>query len=200
MVHADVLAGGVRIITGARGLPHSAVPSGPCIFFANHSSHLDFAVIWSVLPSPQRARTRPVAGRDYWGKTAFRRWLAGRVFRAVLIERQKVTVACNPMQEMLDAIDAGASLIVFPEGTRSADGNLHPFKSGLYHLARARPQLPLVPVYLNNLNRVLPKGEWLMVPLIVNVSVGSALQLDEGEAKPAFLERARAAVAALCPR
>lgn len=197
MVHADFLAGSVRLLTGARALPESACPAEPCIFFANHSSHLDFAVIWACLPREQRRRTRPVAGRDYWEKTAFRRWLAVRVFRAVLIERQKVSVSTNPMQPMVEALNAGASLIVFPEGTRSPDGRLQAFKPGLYHLAKARPDTLLVPVYLDNLNRMLPKGEFLFIPLIVRLSVGPALKRSPGESKPAFLARAQEALTAL---
>lgn len=193
----DFAAKLIRIACGVRVLPESTLPKGPCIFFANHSSHLDFALIWAALSPEQRRRTRPVAGRDYWEKTALRRWIASRCFRAVLIERQKVTVATNPLEPMVAALDAGASLIVFPEGTRSVDGAMQPFKAGLYHLARARPTLPLVPVWLDNLNRILPKGEFLAVPLIASVSAGAALQLDPTESKTEFLARTQAALTAL---
>lgn len=196
-VIADIAAGFIRVACGVRTLPANALPEGPCIFFANHSSHLDFALIWAALPPAQRHRTRPVAGRDYWEKTAARHWIACRCFRAVLIERQKVTVANNPLEPMLAALDAGASLIVFPEGTRSLDGRMQPFKAGLYHMARARPALPLVPVWVDNLNRILPKGEFLPVPLIASVSAGAALKLDAAESKPEFLARTQAALGAL---
>ncbi len=194
---SDLLAAAIRLGCGVRLLPETAVPTGPCIFFANHSSHLDFATIWAALPPAQRKRVRPVAGRDYWEKTAAHRWLAVTVFNAVLIERQKVTVATNPLAPMVAALDASASLIVFPEGTRSPDGKLQPFKSGLHHLARARPTVPLVPVLLDNLNRILPKGDFLPVPLVATLAVGAPLAFDPAEAKDAFLERARLAVTAL---
>jgi len=194
---SDLLAAALRLACGVRQLPDAAVPTAPCIFFANHTSHLDFATIWAALPPAQRARVRPVAGRDYWEKGPLRRWLAGRVFRAVLIERQRVTVATNPLTPMVDALDAGASLIVFPEGTRSPDGRLQPFKSGLHHLARARPATPLVPVLLDNLNRILPKGDFLPVPLVATLAVGPPLAFDAAESKTGFLARAQAAVAAL---
>lgn len=193
----DVVAKLIRLACGVRSLPENALPDCPHIFFANHSSHLDFALIWAALPSAQRRRTRPVAGRDYWEKTALRRWIACRCFRAVLIERQKVTVATNPLEPMLAALDAGASLIVFPEGTRSRDGRLQPFKAGLFHLARARPTIPLVPVWLDNLNRILPKGEFLAVPLIASIAAGTALQLGSTESKTEFLVRAHATLNAL---
>lgn len=186
-----LLAGFIRLLSGARVLRAEELPSGPAVFFANHSSHLDFVVIWAALPPDQRNRTRPVAGRDYWEKTRLRRWLAERVFHAVLIERQKVTVASNPLEAMLAALDAGSSLIVFPEGTRSLDGAIHDFKAGLYHLAKGRPEVPLVPTCLDNLNRVLPKGEFIAVPLIASVRMGATVRLAAGEPKPAFLARAR---------
>lgn len=187
----------IRLACGVRPLPGNALPDGPCILFANHSSHLDFAVIWAALPPVQRHRVRPVAGRDYWEKTALRRWVAGRIFRAVLIERQKITVATNPLEPMLAALDAQASLIVFPEGTRSLDGDMQQFKSGLYHLARARPSIPLVPVLLDNLNRILPKGEFLAVPLLASLSVGAPIKFEATQAKDSFLEHARMALVAL---
>lgn len=197
MTSDDLTASLIRLASGVRALPASAVPSAPFVAFANHTSHLDFAVIWAALPSRVRARVRPVAGRDYWEKTRLRRWLAGRVFRAVLIERQKVTVATNPLEPMLAALDAGNALIVFPEGTRSPTGEMQGFKPGLYHIAHARPAIPLVPVHLDNLNRILPKGDFLAVPLIASVVVGPAITLAPGEGKADFLSRARASVAAL---
>lgn len=192
-----VLAGLVRTFSGVRPVPAEACPNGPAIYFANHSSHLDFATIWAALPTAQRTRTRPVAGRDYWEKTALRRRVACDLFNAILIERQNVSVAANPLTAMLSALDAGDSLIVFPEGTRSQDGIVHAFKPGIFHLARSRPAVPLVPVYLQDLSRILPKGDVLPVPLIASLHVGAPLHWRDGEPKPEFLERARAAVTSL---
>lgn len=187
----------INALCGLRPLPADRCPPGPAVYFANHTSHLDFVAIWAALPEAVRARTRPVAGRDYWEQTPLRRRVARDLFHAVLIERQRVTVASNPLEPMLAALDAGDSLIVFPEGTRSLDGQLHPFKPGLYHLARARPGLPLVPVHLQDLNRILPKGDSLPVPIIARLSAGSPLHLAPDEGKQPFLERARAALLAL---
>lgn len=189
-----LLAGVVRVIGGVREIEAELLPSNPFVCFANHSSHLDFATIWAALPAGRRNSARPVAGRDYWQASPLRRWLAMRAFRAVLIERAHVTVASNPLKLMIEALDQGDSLIVFPEGTRSPDGKVKDFKGGLYHLARARPAVPLVPVYLQNLNRILPKGDFLPVPLLASLSVGKELRLVEGEDRSAFLSRARDAV------
>ncbi len=190
----DFAARIIRVVCGVKLLPVEALPSTPAIYFANHSSHLDFTTIWAALPKKIRARVRPVAGRDYWEKTARRRRIARDFFNAVLIERHRVTVATNPLEPMLAALDAGDSLIVFPEGTRSPDGRIQEFKSGLHHLARARPDVVLVPVYLQDLNRILPKGDFLPVPLLGSLSLGAPLRLEPDERKTAFLQRARQAV------
>jgi 1-acyl-sn-glycerol-3-phosphate acyltransferase len=172
------------------------------IYFANHTSNLDAPVIWAALPRPLRLKTRPVAARDYWLGDPIRRFLAARVFRAVLIERKKVTVRNNPMVEMDAALEAGDSLIIFPEGAREGDedAEVGAFKPGLWHLARKHPGVQLVPVHLENLNRILPKGDFLIVPLLASVTFGEPVAPVEGETKVAFLERARAAVLKLAER
>jgi 1-acyl-sn-glycerol-3-phosphate acyltransferase len=116
------------------------------------------------------------------------------VFHALLIQRQKVTAEDNPLRDMLAALDRGDSLIIFPEGTRSSNPEPQRFKSGLFHLAKDRPTVEFVPVYLENLNRILPKGEILPVPLLGSVTIGAPIRLEAEETKEAFLERARQAV------
>jgi 1-acyl-sn-glycerol-3-phosphate acyltransferase len=184
-----------RALCGSRARWQGCSPSeDPRIYFANHTSHLDAVVLWATLPAPLRARTRPVAAKDYWDASRFRRWMAEKVFHALLIERRKVTVHENPLHDMLKALDAGDSLILFPEGTRSSQLEPQPFKSGLFHLAKERPNLELIPVYLENLNRILPKGEVLPVPLMGSVTLGAPVKLEPGETKESFLNRARTAV------
>jgi 1-acyl-sn-glycerol-3-phosphate acyltransferase len=169
------------------------------IYFANHSSHLDFVIIWSALPREVRDLARPVAGGDYWQRGILRRYLADRVFRAVLIPRtQSVGCRCEAakasVKRMVDELGDRCSLIVFPEGTRAADGEVGAFKSGLFHLSRLRPDVELVPVYLENLNRILPKGEVLPVPMLSRVVFGSPLAHPAHEDKHIFLSRAREAL------
>ncbi|GAA5166358.1 lysophospholipid acyltransferase family protein [Viridibacterium curvum] len=161
------------------------------LYFANHSSHLDFLLLWGLLPPALRYRTRPVAGADYWNATPLRRYLIHRVFRGVLVERNRKDAGDNPLAPLQAALDAGDSLIFFPEGTRSQTDEMLPFKSGLYHLAQANPTLALVPVRMENLNRVMPKGELLPVPLVCILTFGAPVALGEDETKAAFLERAR---------
>lgn len=188
-----------RFITAVRGRWEGVEPAdGQRIYFANHCSHGDFILIWTVLPPHLRRCTRPVAGADYWLSTAMRRFVGRDVFGAVLIDRNREARKRDPIALMVDALDEGASLIVFPEGTRNAtDAALLPFKSGLYHLAKARPEIDLVPVWIDNLNRVMPKGEIIPVPLICTVTFGAPLHVGDGEDKETFLARARAALLSL---
>jgi 1-acyl-sn-glycerol-3-phosphate acyltransferase len=196
-----LLASACKLVTGATVEWHCD-PNADVqrIYFGNHSSHLDFIAIWSALPPRLRRRTRPVAGRDYWEGSAVRRYLAADVFRAVLIDRghsnpdQAVIAARASVEQMARAMGDRDSLIVFPEGTRSIDGVIRPFKSGLYHLARARPDVELIPVHLENLNRILPKGESLPVPMLSRVTFGTPLRCDASEQKNEFLTRSRAAL------
>lgn len=199
---AAALAMVARIISGATVRWSGPLDAGrQRVFFANHTSHLDFIVIWSALPPAIRATTRPVAGGDYWGKGAIRRYLSSSVFNAILIERPasagSIANATQSIESIAQGMGTDCSIIVFPEGTRSMNGEILPFKSGLYHLCRMKPGLELVPVYLANLNRILPKGEILPVPLLGRMVVGPPIYFDPAEDKPAFLARARDAMVAL---
>jgi 1-acyl-sn-glycerol-3-phosphate acyltransferase len=167
------------------------------VYFANHTSNLDALVIWASLPPEVRALTRPVAARDYWIKGKLRLYLANKIFNAVLIERKKPTAHDNPLRDMLNALGDRHSLIIFPEGGRQTGTELASFKGGLFHLAKDRPDVEFVPVLIENLNRVLPKGEFLPVPLMGSLSFGSPIKLEAGEDKNAFLGRAQNAVKVL---
>lgn len=166
------------------------------VYFANHTSHLDAVVLWSALPRDLRMLTRPVAAQDYWCKTRWRRFLATS-FNALLIDRKEIKVHQSPVELMIREMGDIYSLIVFPEGSRGDDGEMGEFKSGLYYLAKKRPDLELVPVYMDNLNRVLPRGEFLPVPLLSSITIGAPIWLEVGEQKSDFLARAREAVRAL---
>jgi 1-acyl-sn-glycerol-3-phosphate acyltransferase len=170
------------------------------VYFANHSSNGDFVLVWTVLPPQLRRQARPVAALDYWLTSPLRAFIGREVFNAVLIDRRPEARSEDPVSQMAAALDAGASLILFPEGKRnSGDDPLLPFKSGLYHLARARPEVDLVPVWIANLNRVMPKGEVIPIPLICTVTFGTPLHVLADEAKDAFLSRAAGALLALGP-
>ena len=164
------------------------------IYFANHASHLDFVLVWAALPPRLRAMTRPVAAKDYWDRPGLRRYLGVKVFNAVLIERSPTSESRNPIDILLEGLGDRHSLIIFPEGTRGDGMTIAPFKSGLYRLGKARPDVELIPTYINNVNRILPKGEFVPVPMLASVSFGEPMHVGDDEQKPAFLERARNAI------
>jgi len=195
---SSLLIGSMRLLVGASPRWVGSAPSHTQrIYFANHSSHMDTLALWAALPPELRERTRPVAAADYWGKGRLRRYVALRGLNAILIDRRRTDPGADPLQPLQEALAAGDSLILFPEGTRTAQALPGPFKSGLFHLATRFPAVELVPVYLENLHRSLPKGTLFPLPLICTVRFGPTLPRIESEAKEAFLERARDAVTRL---
>lgn len=188
-----------RFMTAPRAIWQGIAPEPrQRVYFANHSSNGDFVLLWTVLPAPLRRQTRPVAALEYWLTSPLRTFIGRDVFNAVLIDRRPEARTTDPVAQMVEALDQGSSLILFPEGGRnSSDAVLLPFKSGLYHLAKARPEVDLVPVWIANLNKVMPKGEIIPVPLICTLTFGAALHLSPDEAKDAFLARASTALLAL---
>lgn len=164
------------------------------VYFANHTSHLDAIVIWASLPREVREITRPVAAKDYWIKGPVRRYFANELFNAILIDREEIKVHQSPVDLMIREIGHTYSLIVFPEGGRSDGRDVGEFKSGLFYLCKKRPDLECIPVYVDNMNRILPRGKVLPVPLLSCLTFGPPLWLERGEPKVQFLARAREAV------
>lgn len=188
-----------RLVTGVQSFWQGCAPEAQQrIYFGNHNSHGDFVLLWAAMPPSLRRHTRPVAAADYWGGSPFRRFIAERVFGALLIPRG--AGGEEAIRLMCTALDEGSSLIIFPEGTRNmTDARLLPFRSGLYWLVRSAPHIDCVPVWIANLNRVLPKGEIVPVPLLCTLTFGAPLRLGLDESKGAFLARARDALLALDP-
>lgn len=182
------------IVTAPRSFWNGVAPLAvPRVYFANHTSNGDFVLLWAALPVALRDRTRPVAAADYWLTSGLRSFIGRDVFNAVLIDRRPDHRENDPVTQMVVALDAGASLILFPEGRRNAgDAPLLPFKTGLYHLSRQRPEVDLVPVWISNLNNVLPRGHVIPVPLMCSLTFGAPIRVGADEPKEAFLARAEA--------
>ncbi len=186
-----------RLVTGAQGHWKGCPPEAlQRIYFANHQSHLDWVLIWAALPNDLRVRTRPIAARDYWTASPFKHWLTREVFHAVYVNRQR-TDDQDPLEPLAEALEQGDSLVIFPEGTRSSKGEPQPFKSGLFHLAERFPGVQLVPVWIDNVQRVMPKGEVVPVPILCSVTFGAPIRIEPGEERRPFLDRARDAVIGL---
>lgn len=290
-----LLLGIVRLLTGAQARWYGCPPKAEQrIYFANHQSHADLVMIWAALPEELRSITRPIAARDYWANTPFKRWITTEVFNAVYVERAATAPASaapaaaataepeappapvrdtaaapaeriepsmepllplapapqnvvdvapeafdeiqgrldlpapppppppvappveppaatteaappepvaapapDPLAPLVEALRSGDSIIIFPEGTRGHTGEPQKFKSGLYTLATMFPDVVLVPAWIDNVQRVMPKGEIVPVPILCSVTFGAPIRVEEGEERRPFLDRARAAVIAL---
>ncbi len=187
----------VRVLTGAQARWYGCPPQAEQrIYFANHQSHADLVMIWAALPHELRSITRPVAAKDYWTKTPVREWITTAVFNAVYVDRERKGDA-DPLLPLEQALASGDSIILFPEGTRGDGEEPQPFKSGLYTLALKFPHVVLVPAWIDNIQRVMPKGEVVPVPILCSVTFGAPVRVEPGEERRAFLDRARAAVIAL---
>lgn len=200
-VTARLIAGFARVVTGVSADWRGCRPEPRRrVYFANHSSHGDFVLIWTVLPAELRDLTRPVAAVDYWGGGGLVGFVGREVFHAVLIDRSGAEGRAQALEAMTTALAAGSSLIVFPEGTRNTgEAPLLPFRAGIHHLAGSFPDVEFVPVWIDNLSRVMPKGEFLPIPLLCGVTFGAPIALRPEEDRAAFLARARDALLALRP-
>ncbi len=195
-----VLASLARLITGTQGHWKGCPPTAnQRIYFANHQSHFDWVLIWAALPRDLRVTTRPIAARDYWTSSKLKGWLTAAVFNAIYVSRTRTTPDEDPLEPLVDALAEGNSLVIFPEGTRSNRGEPQAFKAGLFHLAQQFPEVELIPTWIDNVQRVMPKGEIVPVPILCTVTFGEPVKLQAGEDKRSFLERARAAVLAQRP-
>jgi 1-acyl-sn-glycerol-3-phosphate acyltransferase len=187
----------VRLLTGAQARWYGCPPKAEQrIYFANHQSHADLVMIWAALPEELRSITRPIAAKDYWTKSKLKQWITTAVFNAVYVDRERKEGE-DPLAPLLEALERGDSLIIFPEGTRGYAEEPQPFKAGLYNLALKFPHVVLVPAWIDNIQRVMPKGEVVPVPILCSVTFGAPIELQPDEDRRHFLDRARAAVIAL---
>jgi 1-acyl-sn-glycerol-3-phosphate acyltransferase len=150
----------------------------PFLVVANHSSHLDTVALLSLFPLRRLDRIRPVAAADYFERNAAISWFARTFFNILPIARKKFTAETHPITAMERALSGGHSLIVFPEGTRGSRGEPGKFRSGVAHLLERAPDLPVVPAYLVNMGRSLPKGTFIPVPVFCEVRLGAPRKLS----------------------
>jgi 1-acyl-sn-glycerol-3-phosphate acyltransferase len=191
------LLGLVRLLTGSQARWYGCPPKAEQrIYFANHQSHADLVMIWSALPQELRSVTRAIAARDYWTKTPFKQWITTKVFNVIYVSRHR-SADEDPLEPLMEALNNGDSIILFPEGTRGHTGEPQSFKAGLYNLAKKYPHVVLVPAWINNIQHVLPKGEVVPVPVLCSVTFGAPMQVEPQEECRPFLDRARQSVLSL---
>lgn len=151
------------------------IHNGPSIIVANHNSHLDTITIMSFIPTKQLIKTHPVAAGDYFGKTNSKKRLSNYFINALLIPRGRPKKGENkpdPIEMMLEVLDRGHSLILFPEGSRGEPEVMQEFKWGIGLILQARPEIPFIPIYLKGLGKVLPKGDPVPVPHLSRITCG----------------------------
>jgi 1-acyl-sn-glycerol-3-phosphate acyltransferase len=188
----------LRWYWGARYRRRGALPSGPCIVVANHNSHLDAPLLMTMFPIRRLTQIHPVAAADYFGKTAWRRTIVMIGMNAMGIERT-AAAGRDVLQPMVDALEAGKTLIFFPEGSRGEPGVIGSFKPGIGKIAKTVPGLVVLPVFLAGAERSLPRGESVPLPLGIDVIVGKPKTYDSSLDAREIAEMVRADVLALAP-
>jgi len=170
----------IFIVVGANVRHRERLPKvGPAILVANHNSHLDTLLLMSLFPRRVQNQLRPVAAADYFLKSRFLTWLSLQVIQIIPIKRSGTTQGgqrTNPLAEVSEVLKKNEIVIFFPEGTRGEPEKRIQFKSGIAALARVHPEVPVVPICLRGLGKVLPRGEALLVPFFCDVFVGDALR------------------------
>lgn len=176
LIYKVILKTGLKIFTGSKVIhPENLVYQGPCIIVGNHNSHLDTISIMANLPMSQLIHTHPVAAGDYFGTSPFKARLTRFFVNALLIPRHRPKAGetgPDPIKMMLDMLDSGESLIVFPEGSRGEPEILQRFKRGVGLVLEERPHIPYIPVYMKGMGKVLPKGDPIPVPFDSYMYVG----------------------------
>lgn len=160
----------VRLWLGVAVSHRERLPKeGPAIIVANHNSHLDVLTLFSLFHLRALANVHPVAAADYFLKNKWLAWFSLNVIGIIPVRRGDRLG--NPLQSTIDALNEGKTVIIFPEGTRGAPGEIIKFKSGLWHLCQACPDVPIIPVYLHGLDRAMGKGQKIPVPYFIDVYI-----------------------------
>ena len=142
------------------------------IIIANHNSHLDILLLFYILPLREIPNTYSVAAKEYFSKSKIVLFLVNFLFNTICIERGNISKENDPLKLVIDKINEGKNIIIFPEGTRGKPGEIQHFKSGFGRLMEKYPGIPVVPVFLSGPERALPKGAIIPIPLWNNITVG----------------------------
>ena len=169
----------VSIVFGVNVKNHRHLPrKGPAILVANHNSHIDTLVLMCLFTTARLLKVNPVAAEDYFFNTRFRSFLFKTLLGAIAIKRHRTGFSKEDIfAEINRSLENGHILIIYPEGTRSMNSEIQEFKTGVAHLARSHPGVPVVPVFINGPDRIMPKYDSLPVPFICDVYVGEPMRI-----------------------
>jgi 1-acyl-sn-glycerol-3-phosphate acyltransferase len=170
-------------VRGLKSLPEN----GPAIVIANHNSHLDTAVLMSLFPLRLLPKIHPVAAEDYFLSNKFLAWFSTRLIGIVPFKRK---ICKDPFEGIEETLKRGEIIIFFPEGSRGEAEKLSPMKTGIAHLAKKFPAVPIIPVFLRGLGKALPKGDPILVPFVVDVVIGAAFSPSDD--RDAFMHAVQA--------
>ncbi|MEM7336047.1 MAG: lysophospholipid acyltransferase family protein [Chloroflexota bacterium] len=166
---------------------HRVPKDGPMIVVANHNSHMDTAVLMALFPLNVLYKVRPIAASDYWLKNRAIGWFATHIVNIIPIDRRRKEKQNDPLSPIADALTNGDIVIMFPEGSRGEPEQMSEFKSGVAHLSRRCPDVPVVPVFLRGMGKTLPRGTSLFLPFFCDVIFGQAFTWNGS--KQAFMNR-----------
>ena len=151
------------------------------ILIANHNSHMDTMAIMSAIPSRYIHKVHPIAAVDFFGGSLLNKILMRYLVNATLIKRDRNDTENDPIDAMDKMIKKYRSLILYPEGSRGTPGIMTNFKKGLAYLIQRNPNIKVIPVYLNNIYKTLPKGRKLIIPYNCSIEFGEPIQFRSFE-------------------
>jgi 1-acyl-sn-glycerol-3-phosphate acyltransferase len=165
----------VLVVIGLRIIDQARLPRlGPAIICANHNSHLDTMVLMTIFPLRLLAKLRPVAAAEYFLRNPLLTWFALQMIGIIPLERNK-SHRTDPLAKCSEALERGEILIIYPEGSRGEPESLASFQSGIAHLAKRHPDVPIYPVFIYGLGKVLPKCETVLVPFFCDLAIGKPM-------------------------
>lgn len=182
-------------VTGIDKLPK--IDKEPSIIVANHNSHIDTLLLMSLFTCSQILKIHPVAAADYFCNTKFKTFVFTKLLGIIPIQR-KVRKAKEEeiFKDINETLRKGETIIIYPEGTRGETNELAKFKSGVAHIARMNPGIPVIPIFINGPDKILPKTDFMWVPFISDVYVGDKMYWDDTTTKE-FTDKIRYAVGEL---